>query len=72
MAITRLGTSGVARSLHGSFSGKGIAPVVVATVQFGKKFYTGESKFKSIKDAEMKREAFELMTIIKIIGNYLL
>lgn len=73
MAITRLGAYGGARSIHSSFAGKGAAPILVATVQFGKKFYMGSTKkFTSIREAEMKREEFELMTIIKIIGNYLL
>lgn len=73
MAITRLGAYGGARSPYGSFAGKGAAPIVVATIQFGKKFYMGPSKkFRSIKEFEMQQEEFELMTIIKIIGKYLL
>lgn len=76
MAITRLGLYGGPRSPYGSFVGKVaeiIVPPIADAVQFGKKFYAQQVKDKRKQlTLQMRREDEEILTLIEIVGKFLL
>ena len=76
MATTRLGLYGGPRAPYGSFANKTIEDVVapiVDAVQFGKKFYAEQyAKQRRLLSIQMRQEDEEILTIIQIIGKFLL
>ncbi len=76
MAITRLGLYGGPRAPYGSFDNKTIEDVIapiVDAVKFGKKFYAEQyAKHRRLLSIQMRQEDEEILTIIQIIGKFLL